>query len=55
MDAWWIFNAKLRAKLTKKSIIWLLVGKLAEVEKMLQNYCFFNTFGSLGLPTSREN
>ena len=55
MDFWWILNAKLRAKLTKKSIIWPLVGKLAEVAKMLQNYLFFNTFGSLGLPTSRQN
>ena len=33
VDFWWIFNAKLRAKLTKKSIIWLLVGKLAEIAK----------------------
>ena len=55
MDFWWIWIAKLGAKLTKKSIIWPLVGKLAEVAKMLQNYCAFNTFGSLGLPTSRQN
>ena len=37
---WWILGAKLKAKLAKKSIIWPLVGKLAEVAKMLQNYCF---------------
>ena len=36
MDFWWIFNAKLRAKLTKKLIIWLLVGKLAEIAKKLK-------------------
>ena len=40
----WILGAKLRAKLNKKSIIWPLVGKLAEVAKMLQNYCFFQYF-----------
>ena len=56
VDFLWILNAKLRAKLTKKSIIWPLVGKLAEVAKMLQNCCFFfNTFGSIGLPTLEPN
>ena len=44
VDFWWDLGAKLRAKLTEKSIIWLLVGKLAEVAKMLQNYCFFQYF-----------
>ena len=44
VDFWWILGAKLRAKLTKKSIIWPLVGKLAEVAKMLQNYCFLQYF-----------
>ena len=33
VDFWWILGAKLRAKLTKKSIIWLLVDKLAEIAK----------------------
>ena len=37
VDFWWIINAKLRAKLIKKSIIWLLVDKLAEVAKKLKN------------------
>ena len=36
MDFWWIFSAKLRAKLNKKLIIWLLVGKVAEIEKKLK-------------------
>ena len=36
VDFWWIVNAKLRAKLSKKSIIWLLVGKLAEIAKKLK-------------------
>ena len=36
VDFWWIFNAKLKAKLTKKSITWLLVGKLAEIAKKLK-------------------
>ena len=44
VDFWWILNAKLKAKLTKKSITWPLVGKLAEIAKMLQNYCFFQYF-----------
>ena len=52
---WWVWGAKLTAKLTQKSIIWPLVGKLAEIAKMLENYKFFNSFGSLGLPTSKEN
>ena len=33
VEFWWIFSAKLKAKLTKKSIIWPLVGKLAEIAK----------------------
>ena len=44
MDFWWVWGAKLKAKLTKKSIIWPLVGKLAEVAKMLQNLFFFKYF-----------
>ena len=36
VDFWWIFGAKLRAKLIKKLIIWPLVGKLAEIAKMLK-------------------
>ena len=36
VDFWWIFGAKLRAKLIKYSIILPLVGKLAEVAKMLK-------------------
>ena len=51
MDFWWILGAKLRAKLIKKSIIWLLVGKLAEINNMLKTYYVFNDFGCLGLPT----
>ena len=34
VDFWWALGAKLKAKLTKKSIIWALVGKLAEISKM---------------------
>ena len=47
VDFWWILGAKLRAKLTKKSIIWPLVGKLAEVAKMQKkkNVCFSILFG----------
>ena len=44
VDFWWIWGAKLRAKLIKKSIMWPLVSKLAEVAKMLQNYRFFQYF-----------
>ena len=36
MDFWWIFSDKLKAKFTKKSIIWLLVGKLGEIVKKLK-------------------
>ena len=53
VDFWWALGAKLRAKLTRKSIIWPLVGKLAEVAKMLQNYCFFQYF-SLPRPSNFE-
>ena len=55
VDFWWIFNAKLRAKLTKKSIIWLLVGKLAEIAKKLKNQRKIKVFWSPGLPTSKQN
>ena len=44
-------RSKLRGKLIKKSIIWLLVGKLAEINNMLKTYFVFNDFGCLGLPT----
>ena len=44
MDFWWIFSAKLRAKLTKKLIIWLLVGKLAEIAKKLKKLLVFQYF-----------
>ena len=55
VDFWWILGAKLRAKLTEKSIIWPLVGKLAESSKNASKKYFLNTFGSLGLPTSNQN
>ena len=55
VDFWWIFGPKLKAKLTKKSIIWPLVGKFAEVAKKLKNNLSFNVFWSLGLPTSTQN
>ena len=55
VDFWWIFSAKLRAKLTKKSIIWLLVGKLAEIVKKLKNLWKIKVFWSPGLPTSKQN
>ena len=55
VDFWWIFSAKLRAKLTKKSIIWLLVGKLAEIAKKLKNLRKIKVFWSPGLPTSKQN
>ena len=51
MDFWWILGAKLTTKLIKKSIIWPLVGKLAEINNMLKTYYVFNDFGCLGLPT----
>ena len=38
VDCWWILGAKLKAKWTKNWIIWPLLGKLAEVTKMIQNY-----------------
>ena len=53
MDFWWIFSAKLSAKLSKKSMIWLLVGKLAEVAKMLQIYCK-NQYFWLSRPSNFE-
>ena len=40
MDFWWIFSAKLRAKLIKKSIIWALVGQLPEIAKKLKKNVF---------------
>ena len=56
VDFWWIFSAKLRAKLTKKLIIWLLVGKLAEIAKKLKkNLGKIKVFWSPGLPTSKQN
>ena len=48
-------GAKLKAKLTKKTMILHLVGKLAEMAKILKNVKFFKVFGSLGLPTSKQN
>ena len=45
VDFWWIFNAKLRTKFTKKSIIWPLVGKLAEIAKKLKNLRKIKVFG----------
>ena len=41
---WWIFSAKLRAKLTKKSILWPLVGKLAEIAKNVENQKVYRSF-----------
>ena len=55
VDFWWIFSAKLRANLSKKSIIWLLVGKLAEIAKKLKNLRKIKVFSSPGLPTSKQN
>ena len=37
VDFWWIWGAKLRAKLTEKSIIWPLVGQFAEIAKKIKN------------------
>ena len=34
VDFWWVWGLKLGAKLTKKSIIWPLVGKMAEIAKI---------------------
>ena len=39
------FECQIEAKLTKKSIIWPLVGKLAEVAKKLKNNFFSMFFG----------
>ena len=36
VDFWWVLGAKLGAKFTKKSIIWPLVGKLAEITKNIK-------------------
>ena len=44
VDFWWILGAKLGAKLTEKSIIWLLVGKLAEIVKKLKTLRKINVF-----------
>ena len=55
MDFGWILSAKLRAKLTKKTIIWPLVGKLAEVAKNLKNLKKIKVFWCPGLPTSKQN
>ena len=44
VDFWWIFGPKLRAKLTKKSIIWPLVGKFAEIAKKLKKQLVFQGF-----------
>ena len=55
VDFWWIFSAKLRAKLTKKSIIWPLVGKLAEVAKKVKNRRKIKVSWCPGLPTSKQN
>ena len=41
VDFWWALGAKLKAKLTKKSIIWALVGKLAEVARIPKDFNFF--------------
>ena len=54
MDFWWILGAKLRAKLPKKLIIWLLVGKLAEIVKKLRDPRKIKVFLSPGLPTSKQ-
>ena len=37
------------AKLTQYSIIWPLVGKLAEIAKMLKKHVFVDVFWSLAL------
>ena len=55
VEFWWFLGLKLRAKLTKRSIIWLLVGKLPEVAKMIKKIIFFQCFWSFGLPTSKHN
>ena len=41
--------------LTQISIIWPLVGNLAERAKSLKNNLFLQVFETLGLPTSRPN
>ena len=53
VDFWWVLGLKLGAKLTKKSIIWPLVGKLAEIAKMLQMYCK-NQYFWLSRPSNFE-
>ena len=55
VDFWWIFGTKLRCKLTKKSIIWPVIGKLAEIAKKLKNLGKIKVFWSPGLPTSKQN
>ena len=50
MDFWWFLGAQLRAKLIKKSIIWPLVGKLAEMAKMIKKkfcFCIFDNLANL--------
>ena len=57
IDFWWVLGLKLGAKLTKKSIIWPLVGKLAEITKNTKfaNDTLWKVFWTLSRPTSKQN
>ena len=54
-EFWRVLGVKLGVMLAKISIIWPLVGNLAEISKSLKNYKFSIYFEALGLPTSRPN
>ena len=47
------FQCQVEGQVDKKSIIWHFVGKLAEVAKMLQNYCK-NQYFWLSRPSNFE-
>ena len=58
VDFWWVLGLKLGAKFIKKSIIWPLVGKLAEIRKntkIADNSTLWKVFSCLGPPTSKPN
>ena len=49
------FQCQVEGQVDKKSIIWPLVGKLAEIAKKLKNLRKIKVFWSPGLPTSKQN
>ena len=58
VDFWCDLGLKLEGKLAKKSIMWPLVGKLAEITKntkFADSSTLLLVFWSLGSPTSKQN